>query len=83
MQLTPNTALLMGPLYLICTLTVVLRATMQDTSTDSTSPTSRFFCITSKIESRKLPWLVQQIIDPGGGGENKIKAHALICPTQS
>jgi len=46
-QLTPKTARLTGPLYLIWTLTVVLRATMQDTSTANTSPTSRTFCATS------------------------------------
>lgn len=41
----------MGPLYLICTLTDAGKATMLDTSTESTSPTSRFFWITGKISN--------------------------------
>lgn len=51
--LTPNIALLIGPLYLIWTLTVEVRATMQDTSTARTSPTSRFFCTTRKDKGEK------------------------------
>lgn len=62
----PKTALLIGPLYLIWTLTVVVRATMQDTSTANTSPTSRFFCTTSQ---QRNPWGISQRMNIG----------ALIC----
>lgn len=47
-KLTPNTTLLTGPLYVICTLMVEDNAIMLGKSTASTSPTSRFFCTTGK-----------------------------------
>lgn len=47
-KLTPKTPLLIGPLYLTSTLIVVVTATIQDASTASTSPTSRFFCTTEE-----------------------------------
>lgn len=59
-ELTPKTTLLMGPLYLICTFTVADTATMLETSTARTSPTSRFFWTTKKIQEKKRwTWLVQ------------------------
>lgn len=49
--LTPNIAFLAGPLYFIWILTVVVTAAMQETSTDRTSPTSRFFCTTNNKQN--------------------------------
>ena len=49
--LTPNIVLLAGPLYFIWTLTVLVTATMDETSTARTSPISRFFCTTNNKQN--------------------------------
>lgn len=51
--LTPNIVLLAGPLYFIWISTVLVTATMQETSTARASPTSRFFCTTNNEENPK------------------------------
>nr|GMD74954.1 hypothetical protein Iba_chr13aCG10230 [Ipomoea batatas]GMD79778.1 hypothetical protein Iba_chr13dCG7220 [Ipomoea batatas]GME21751.1 hypothetical protein Iba_scaffold29048CG0060 [Ipomoea batatas] len=46
-RLSPcKTTLLIGPLYFTWTFTVAETAAILDISTQSTSPTSRFFCTT-------------------------------------